>query len=629
MLSYIYNGIRECHDSETSRKIIMLNIFLVLGFFLLLLMGVIALIQNALFLGIADFVIATFFFTLLFYLHKTGDEPTASRFGVVITLFFFCYLFVIGGVHTTAFMWLYTFPLFVLYLLGLRQGIWITGCLFCFCAGFLVFNLFSDNIHVYSKDFAIRFIPSYLVVCVLAFLVENCRADTRDAMLEKQQLLAGTINELREKEAELEESRNQLELRVTLRTEELEKANKQLRVEIEERKSAQKERLRLESELLRAEKMELLGRLAGGVAHDLNNVLSGIVSYPDLLLLKLPPESEMCGPLQNIRRAGKRAAAIVQDLLTLARRGITVRERVQLNDIITAHLQSPEFIMLQKNYPGVTVETRLAPDLREMSGSPVHLEKAVMNLLVNSFEAIEKEGTVLVITENRYVDTTIQGYDTTIPGKYVVLVISDNGMGITPDKLDMIFEPFYSSKIMGRSGTGLGMTVVWGTVKDHAGYLDVKSSPGNGTTITAFFPAHEDDKIPQTQSCPQVIERGAGESILVVDDVLEQRSLGSNILTALGYWVETVASGKEAVDFLKDRSVDIVLLDMVMGSGMDGLDTYRRILEIRPHQKVIIVSGYSETERTKKALELGARSYINKPYTLEKIAATIHRELAG
>jgi two-component system, cell cycle sensor histidine kinase and response regulator CckA len=629
MHSYIYNGIRECHDSETLRKVVMLNLFLVIGFMLLMIMGIIALVQKALFLSTADFVIAALFFLLLFYLHKTGDEPTASRFGVGITLLFFCYLFAIGGVHTTAFMWLYTFPLFVLYLLGLRQGILISGLLFCFCAGFLVFDLSSESINVYSKDFAIRFIPSYLVVCTLAFLVENCRADTRDAMLEKQRLLAGTINELREKEVELEEARNQLEQRVVLRTEELEKANKQLRVEIEERQLAQQERLRLESELLRAEKMELLGRLAGGVAHDLNNVLSGIVSYPDLLLHKLSPENELRGPLQNIRRAGKRAAAIVQDLLTLARRGITVRENVQLNDVIIAHLQSPEFVTLQKNYPLVRVDTRLAPDLQRISGSPVHLEKAVMNLLVNSFEAIENEGSIVVATENRYVDTALQGYDTTIPGKYVVLVISDSGMGIPPENLDRIFEPFYSSKVMGRSGTGLGMTVVWGTIKDHSGYLDVKSSPGKGTTITVFLPAGESDQMPRMESSPQVIERGEGETILLVDDILDQRLLGNNILTTLGYRVETVASGEEAVDFLKDRSADLVLLDMILEPGMDGLDTCRRILEIRPYQKVIIVSGFSETERIKKAMELGVRDFIKKPYSLEKIAATIRRELTG
>ncbi|MBU1567484.1 MAG: hypothetical protein KJ630_17900, partial [Proteobacteria bacterium] len=336
MRSFLYSGIREGQNSETLRKIIMLNIFLFLGAILLLAMGTIALFQKALFLGVADFVVACLLFVLLFYLHRTGDEPLASRFGVGILLLFFSYLFFLGGVHTTAFMWLYTFPLFSLYLLGLRQGMWITGLLICFCIGFLIFDLSSDNSNVYSRDFALRFIPSYLLVCVLAFLVEKSRSESRDALLNKQQLLARTINELQEKEKELEEARNQLEKRVKLRTAELEKACKQLQLEIEERKWAQQERLRLESELLRGEKMELLGQLAGGVAHDLNNVLSGLVSYPDLLLHKLSPDSDMRGPLENIRRAGKRAAIIVQDLLTLARRGITSREKVQLNDVISA-----------------------------------------------------------------------------------------------------------------------------------------------------------------------------------------------------------------------------------------------------------------------------------------------------
>jgi two-component system, cell cycle sensor histidine kinase and response regulator CckA len=210
-----------------------------------------------------------------------------------------------------------------------------------------------------------------------------------------------------------------------------------------------------------------------------------------------------------------------------------------------------------------------------------------------------------------------------------VLVISDSGMGIPPENLDRIFEPFYSSKVMGRSGTGLGMTVVWGTIKDHSGYLDVKSSPGKGTTITVFLPAGENDQMPRMESSPQVIERGEGETILLVDDILDQRLLGNNILTTLGYRVETVASGEEAVDFLKDRSADLVLLDMILEPGMDGLDTYRRILEVRPYQKVILVSGFSETERIKKAMELGVRDFIKKPYSLGKIATTIRRELTG
>jgi len=631
MHPFLYRGIRKGQDSETLRKIIMLNIFLFLGAILLLIMGVIALMQNALYLGIADLAISLFLFVLLCYLQRTGNEPIASHCGVGSLLLFFCFLFLIGGVNTTSFMWLYTFPLFSLYLLGLPRGMWTTGLLFCFCTGYLIIDLFSDSFNVYSKDFALRFIPSYLIVSVLAFLVEHSRSKSRDALLDKQRLLAGTISELKKKEAELEGARNQLEVRVAQRTADLEKANEQLRVEMEERKWAQQERLRLEAELLRGEKMELLGRLAGGVAHDLNNVLSGLVSYPDLLLHKLSPDSDMRAPLENIRRAGKKAATIVQDLLTLARRGITSSERVQLNNVIRSHLQSPEFLNLQKNFPHVTIETHLASDLQILSGSPVHLEKAVMNLLVNSFEAIEKNGTVIVTTENRYVDTPIKGYDTTIPGKYVVLAISDNGIGISEDKLAKIFEPFYSSKTMGRSGTGLGMTVVWGTVKDHGGYLDVESSPKKGTTITVFLPAQDGDTVqpPMVEPASQTILQGNGEMILLVDDDVEQRSLGANILSTLGYNVATVISGEEALFFLKKQPADLILLDMIMEPGLDGLDTYQGILKIRPEQKVIIVSGYSETHRIKKALELGVRRYIKKPYSLQEVGTIIQQVLTS
>jgi CheY-like chemotaxis protein len=318
--------------------------------------------------------------------------------------------------------------------------------------------------------------------------------------------------------------------------------------------------------------------------------------------------------------------------LTLARRGITIKESVQLNDIVNEYLQSLEYINLQKNNPGVTMETQFSSGLKAISGSPIHLEKMVMNLVVNAFEAIEGgKGIVSITTKNRHIHTPIKGYDTVMPGEYVVLSIRDSGVGIPEESLDKIFEPFYTSKIMGRSGTGLGMTVVWGTVKDHSGYLDVESTSGTGTTITVLLPAALKDKAETTQvkQGPMALQRGKGEVILLVDDAPEQRSLGNSILTTLGYRPKLVASGEDAIQLLKKRPVDLVLLDMIMDPGMDGLDTYRKILDIHPDQKVIIVSGYSETRRMKKAVELGVGSIVKKPYTLQTIAAAIHKELTG
>jgi len=215
-----------------------------------------------------------------------------------------------------------------------------------------------------------------------------------------------------------------------------------------------------------------------------------------------------------------------------------------------------------------------------------------------------------------------------MPGRYVVLTIADSGIGIAQENLNRIFEPFYTSKIMGRSGTGLGMTVVWGTVKDHDGFLDVKSRKDGGTSISVLLPAarENDGKAALKSTTTKVITRGRGESILLVDDSPEQRSLGHSILTTLGYKVETAAGGEEAVQLLTVNPFDLVLLDMIMESGIDGLDTYRKILDIRPEQAVIIVSGYSESQRVQEALQLGVRSIVKKPYTLEAIATAISNE---
>ena len=238
------------------------------------------------------------------------------------------------------------------------------------------------------------------------------------------------------------------------------------------------ERQRLEGRLNRAEKMEAVGTLAGGVAHDLNNVLGVLVGYSELLLMEISEGSLLRKHVSQILQAGQRAAAIIQDLLTLARRGVTVSEVVNLNKVISDYFKTPEFEKLKAYHPAVTFKTDLDKDLMNVKGSPVHLGKTIMNLLSNAAEAISDHGEVTLLTENRYLDKPIAGYDHIEEGEYVVLRVSDNGKGISGGDIGKIFEPFYTKKVMGRSGTGLGLAVVWGTVKDHGGYIDVQSKEG-------------------------------------------------------------------------------------------------------------------------------------------------------
>ncbi|OQY43968.1 MAG: hypothetical protein B6240_11375, partial [Desulfobacteraceae bacterium 4572_87] len=396
--------------------------------------------------------------------------------------------------------------------------------------------------------------------------------------------------------------------------------------DINKQKQVEEERIKLEAQLQQAQKMEAIGTLAGGVAHDLNNILGGLVSYPELLLLQLPDDSPLRKSILTIQRSGEKAAAVVQDLLTLARRGVVVTEVVNLNDVIAEHLKSPEYENLQSVHPGVHMETHLEKDALNILGSSVHLSKTVMNLVSNAAEAMPEGGNLMVSTENRYIDRPIRGYDNVKEGDYVVFTISDTGTGISPDDIGKIFEPFYTKKKMGRSGTGLGMAVVWGTVKDHNGYIDVQSTEGKGTTFTLYFPVTRGSLVERAETSLKDY-MGKGEAVLVVDDVEEQRKIASDMLKELGYSVAFVSSGEEAVEYLRSNKVDLLLLDMIMDPGMDGLDTYKRILEIYPRQKAIIASGFSETDRVKEVQGLGAGAYIKKPFLLEKIGVAVKEEL--
>jgi two-component system cell cycle sensor histidine kinase/response regulator CckA len=397
---------------------------------------------------------------------------------------------------------------------------------------------------------------------------------------------------------------------------------------ITERKRAEIEKRELETRLQRSEKMEAIGTLAGGVAHDLNNILSGIVTYPELLLMDLPEDSPLRRPIFTIQKSGEKAAAIVQDLLTLARRGAASEEIVDLNRIVMEYVRSPEYRMLLSFHSNAQLEISVAKDLLCIMGSPVHLSKTVMNLVSNAVEAMPDGGTVTVSTENRYIDSPVKGFDhVKEEGDYVVLTVSDSGVGISPQDMKQIFEPFYTKKVMGRSGTGLGMAVVWGTVKDHGGYIDVQSFEGKGTVFTLYFPACRDD-LPGKKSSVAVEDcRGKGESVLIVDDVEEQRTIAAAILSKLGYQVKTVSCGEDAVQYVREKGVDLVVLDMIMGEGMDGLETYREIIKWNPGQKAIIASGFSETARVKEAQRLGAGEYVKKPYSMEKIGFAVRKAL--
>ncbi|MBU0946908.1 MAG: response regulator [Proteobacteria bacterium] len=377
-----------------------------------------------------------------------------------------------------------------------------------------------------------------------------------------------------------------------------------------------------------AKKMESLGLLAGGVAHDLNNILSGVVSLPELLLLDLPEDSPQRPSLEEILRSGRRAAAVVADLLTVARGVASVKEVVSLNSLLMDSCNSIEIQQVKKSHPQVSFILTMAADLCHIRCSPIHIRKVITNLAANAAEAINAEGTVTISTRNEDIERPLKGYKEVIAGEYVVLQVSDTGPGIKDADLDRIFDPFYSRKVMGRSGTGLGLTVVWNTLLDHQGYIHVSSSE-SGSSFELFFPASREELSLAERAIPLDQLRGNHERILVVDDVKEQRLIARSILEKLDYSVETASSGEEAIAGMREQVPDLVLLDMLMEPGMNGRETYEQMLTVWPGLKSVIASGFAETEEVRKVQAHGAGSFVKKPYTMEELGAAIKKELTG
>jgi|GEM_PF-1696908 len=406
-----------------------------------------------------------------------------------------------------------------------------------------------------------------------------------------------------------------------------------------EYEAARREQM-LQERLARTERLQSLAILAGGVAHDLNNVLMPMVAYPDLLLSSFQENDPEYEDILEIKRSAQSAADIVQDLLTMARRGTVEKKTVQLNDVVSAFWRTTTGRDLGKRYPSVRVVQHLSDDLFPIAGSESHLGKVLMNLLINAMEAMPEGGTLSVTTENRVLEKPIHGYETIAEGAYAVLVVGDTGVGISLKDRERIFEPFYSRKKLGRSGTGLGLPVVYGVVKDHDGFVDVQPGSAGGTRFYLYFP-HGEIASEMEDGHGAASSRGH-ERVLIVDDLPEQRDIARRLLERLGYQVSMAENGREAVRLFQSQSTsaenardnpatlfDLVMVDMIMEEDFDGLDTFEAIRKLAPQQRCVIMSGFAETDRVKRALELGASAFVRKPYTMELLGKSVRRALGG
>jgi two-component system cell cycle sensor histidine kinase/response regulator CckA len=392
--------------------------------------------------------------------------------------------------------------------------------------------------------------------------------------------------------------------------------------DISERKKAEEERARLHEQLFHAQKMEAIGTLAGGIAHDFNNLLGVILGYASLVQTRLQPGDPLQEPLQMMEQSAERAAALIHQLLQFARQGLYQMKHVDPREILERVLK----IVTQTFNRRIRVEPRLASQLPSIEGDPGQLELVVLNLCINARDAMPEGG---VLTLESSVVTLGPGDALRpaecAPGEYVQIVIRDTGVGMEPELMQRIFEPFFSTKEPAK-GSGLGLAMVYGTVKRHRGFLHVASQPGRGSEFRLYLPSASGRLDPAERGAdkqPPEGEIGAG-TVLVVDDEPLMQSFAEDALIELGYKVLIAGDGAMAKETYARRAAEIdwVLLDMVT-PGMSWRDTYEALRAINPQVRVILSSGYSGGGEDRTALEAGAVAFLAKPYSVEELARVL------
>ena len=716
----ITNSLTSDADRDLVRKVALMYATTSLGICAFLILGWLAVSQGFYVMAALDLVVVAGLGALLYFMQFRGIYTPCYYAGVIIISALYIFFFTTGSTDSNAFLWLYTFPLFALFLLGSRYGAVATMLLFSALAVILWFDARQPGASLYSHDFSLRFLPSFLTVFLFAYMFEKSREKAHQRLLaaqdelemrvaERTQELQREINERISKEKALftselhyrtlfnstgdaisiinmdgfflaanKEFRDRLgysfedllqmtpqhitspkfaeqtradfaamqqEKQRLFETEQQTQDGQMIPTEITarritfddqpaiimvardigKRKQTEEEQNVLKEKLNRAQKMEAIGLMAGGVAHDLNNILAAIVSYPQLMLMNLDQDSKLKAPLKAIQDAGKRAAAVVADLLTVARGVACQKKTCHLNAMIEEYLNSPEHQNLKILHKDVRYKSRLAPDLPPIHCSSVHIKKCLMNLVTNAAEAIEGEGSIHISSYNEYIPdhNDPNGH---LKSRVIVLEVRDTGPGIPEKDMEHIFEPFYTKKVMGKSGTGLGLAIVWNTVHDHGGDITIDSD-SRGTCFCLRFPASQDQAVVEEADWDSTRYLGQGEHILIIDDEEQLIDIAGQMLEMLGYRVSAASSGEAALAFLRNHSVDLVLLDMLMGTGMNGRETYEKILKIHPGQKGLIASGFSENDEVEKTLALGAGQFLKKPYTMELLGQAVHEVL--
>ncbi|MBU5613967.1 ATP-binding protein [Geomonas azotofigens] len=394
--------------------------------------------------------------------------------------------------------------------------------------------------------------------------------------------------------------------------------------DITEQARIEAEKLGLAQQLIQSQKMEAVGQLAGGVAHDFNNMLGVIIGHAELAMLSADPSGQMHERLKEIHDAATRSADITKQLLAFSRQQHAEPKVLDLNETIARMLK-----MLHRLI-GEDIDLSWSPgfDLWKVKLDPSQLDQVMANLCVNARDAIVGVGKIEIFTENVKLGQHEQARMADLmPGDYVMLVVADSGQGMTREVIERIFEPFYTTKELGR-GTGLGLATVFGIVKQNSGHIEVASTPGHGTTFRIYLPAvHE---VAQQADPKRERPVGGTETILLVEDEPAIMEIGTTILTQLGYTVYPAASPEQAIAIAADgsKSIDLLLTDIIM-PGMNGRDLSERLLVNRPDLKCLFMSGYTADVIAGRGKVEEGMCFLQKPFTMQSLAAKVRDALAA
>jgi signal transduction histidine kinase/ActR/RegA family two-component response regulator len=394
--------------------------------------------------------------------------------------------------------------------------------------------------------------------------------------------------------------------------------------DITNQKQADEERGRLQAQLSHSQRMESIGRLAGGVAHDFNNMLGVILGHAELALDQTAPGHPLHSSLDEIRKAARRSADLTRQLLAFARKQTVAPRPLNLNDAVAGMLSMLRRLIGED----INLVWKPEPALSLIRIDPAQLDQVLANLCVNSRDAIAGVGTIVIETGNRTIaESDAMEYADSMPGNYVVLILKDDGSGMPPEVLEHLFEPFFTTKEMGR-GTGLGLATVYGIVKQNEGFIDVTSEPGKGTTFKIYLPQFTEEEEETAKSGDGKLWRSSGETVLLVEDEPAILSMGKTMLQEMGFAVLAAGTPGEAIRIAETNrgNIDLMITDVVMPQ-MNGRDLAARVNAMNPGLRCLFMSGYTADVIARSGVLEEGINFIQKPFSIEELSAKIREVL--